>query len=360
MRKFVVVGVALVAAVIVGPATAASWTVQAGPTGVVKHLAVPKYADVEQFFPSRLVINAGDSVTFQTKEGHTVTFLGPRKPSDFAFGALDPKNGTYGAVEDAMQQAFWFVGKPRYVYTAGPILAPAGSPTVLPATFHSHAIFGPGPGSPPGSKPSVTHVFTKPGVYKYICLFHYPAMKGSIVVNPARTPGPSIGAAQAAVTSQLAVSVSTAKRLDKAVPPANTIYAGASGKGVDLLAFYPKVLTVKVGATIRLISESRVNGHNIVFTKDRAWAKKYFKTSDQFPFGQVGPEEIYGTDPPGTAYDGSNHGNGFFTTPVVQKGGLPGLKIRSATTLTITTPGTYKYFCEIHGPHMSGTIVVTP
>jgi plastocyanin len=28
--------------------------------------------------------------------------------------------------------------------------------------------------------------------------------------------------------------------------------------------------------------------------------------------------------------------------------------------VTFSTPGTYKYFCWIHGPDMSGTIVVTP
>ena len=38
----------------------------------------------------------------------------------------------------------------------------------------------------------------------------------------------------------------------------------------------------------------------------------------------------------------------------------PALLDVTGLDVTFTTPGTYKYFCWIHGPDMGGTIVVTP
>ena len=65
----------------------------------------------------------------------------------------------------------------------------------------------------------------------------------------------------------------------------------------------------------------------------------------------------YGTDPKSVAYEGNaTHGNGFFATPLTAAApiGLP-----RSSRVTFATPGTYKYFCWIHGPDMGGTITVT-
>jgi plastocyanin len=339
----------------------ATWTVWAGPSGFAKHVDAPQYAEATQFFPSTLTINAGDSVTFRTMEGHTVTFLGNKKASDFGYVNRAPKGATYASVNGADGKPFWFAGKAKYVYTVMPLMAPAGTTTITAGTFHNRAIFGPGPGNPPGSKSFVTYTFPKAGVYHYVCLMHLPAMKGTIIVKPAGAAGPSVGKAQADATTQLAHDIALAKQLDTYKAPANTIVAGRSRSGIDLMRFYPQRLSVKAGTTVKIVSGSAVEVHSLLFAPKDAWTKAYLKTSDQFPMGQIAPEEIYGTDAPGTPYTGKNHGNGFFSTPIVTRGALPaGITGHRTASITFTNPGTYKYFCEIHGKMMSGTVVVTP
>jgi plastocyanin len=339
----------------------ANWTVWAGPSGFAKHVDAPEYAEATQYFPSALTIHAGDTVTFKTGEGHTVTFLGHRTASDFRFVSRAPGGASYSNVTGADGKPFWSGGKAKYVYTVMPLMAPAGSTTITPGTFHNRAIFGPDPHNPPGSKSSVTFMFPKPGVYHYVCLMHLPAMKGTIIVKPAGAPGPSQGKAQADAATQLANDIALAKKLDTYRAPTNTIVAGRSQGGIDMLRFYPGKLTVKAGTTVKIVGGSAVEAHNLLFAPKDAWTKTYLKTSDQFPMGQISPEEIYGTDAPGTPYTGKNHGNGFFATPLVTTGFVPGgLTGHRTSSITFSTPGTYKYFCEVHGKMMNGTVVVTP
>jgi len=70
----------------------------------------------------------------------------------------------------------------------------------------------------------------------------------------------------------------------------------------------------------------------------------------------MGPELVYGTEPAGKyIYDGTNHGNGFLITKLTARS-VPPFPI--SDQITFTKAGTYHYFCEIHGPQMSGDIVV--
>jgi plastocyanin len=152
--------------------------------------------------------------------------------------------------------------------------------------------------------------------------------------------------------------VAAAKSLLATTAPPKTVVAGATKGSVDLLQFFPARLHVAVGTTVRFVNRSRAESHNEVFGNPKSpWVKKYFKTSDQFPVGQVGPEEVYGTEAPGKyQYDGTNHGNGFLVTKVTDTApfspGPPSVQV------TFTRAGVYHYFCQIHGPQMSGTIVV--
>ena len=79
MRRVVALAVVIGAFAVAGTAQAASWQVAAGeqarpPAGT------PKSATLNTFFPSKLVINAGDSVTFSSASFHTVTYLGGKPP----------------------------------------------------------------------------------------------------------------------------------------------------------------------------------------------------------------------------------------------------------------------------------------
>ena len=73
---------------------------------------------------------------------------------------------------------------------------------------------------------------------------------------------------------------------------------------------------------------------------------------------QVSPFLLYGSEPKGGySYDGTNHGNGFFATPVtIGPGRVP---LPHSSSVTFTKPGKYTFFCWIHGPDMKGEVDVT-
>ena len=78
MRIAVVLIVMLGAFAVSGVAQAANWQVAAGeqarpPAGT------PKGTTLDAFFPSKLVVNAGDSVTFSSATFHTVTYTGGKR-----------------------------------------------------------------------------------------------------------------------------------------------------------------------------------------------------------------------------------------------------------------------------------------
>jgi plastocyanin len=362
MRKLLLaVAVALAALSVTGAASAANTaTVWAGPTGFVKNAGVPKYVDMAQFFPSRIVVNAGDAVTFQTKEGHTVTFPGATTPNRSKLVVPAAGGAVYKNVADPAGTPFWFNGKTEWEQDATSMLAAAGGLTISDATaYHSQVILGPDPTNPPNIKPSVTFTFTKPGVYHYLCLFHMPGMKGTVVVRAAGAPADGTADVQVRAIQQLAAARATTKALIAAPVPPGTIQAGASKDGIDLFVFKPVRFTVKAGTPVKLVSGSAVETHSLFFPgSDKKWVKSYFKVWNQFPSGPVSGEIIYASDPAGTAYDGTNHGSGFFATKAVDLDRSI-TATPASTTITFTKPGVYKYYGEIHFPDMTGTIVVT-
>ena len=80
MRKLIVLAVCACALAVAGVGQAATWQVAAGeqarpPAGT------PKGTTLDAFFPSKLVINAGDSVVFSSATFHTVTYTGGKAPA---------------------------------------------------------------------------------------------------------------------------------------------------------------------------------------------------------------------------------------------------------------------------------------
>ncbi len=188
-------------------------------------------------------------------------------------------------------------------------------------------------------------------------------MKGKIVVRPAGSPVPKTPAqVQAEALSDVTAAWTKAKALAAAAkPPANTVYVGLGGD-TTILGYFPQTLTVKAGTTVTYVNKSPTEVHNLVFGP-----KKYIlgieKKTDLLPTGptspnQVSPFLIYGSEPKGKyQYDSTVHGNGFFVTPLtIANKAVP---LPQTWKVTYTTAGTYKFFCWIHGPDMSGTTVVT-
>jgi plastocyanin len=311
---------------------------------------------INQFLPSRLVIAAGDKVAFTSNSFHSVTY----SPRAIPLLVPDPKKGTYAGLTDAAGDPFYFDNLGKVIYN--PLaFAPFGPKTISGKTPVSSGAMGPqGPKSPPAT---ATYTFPKAGTYQLFCTLH-PGMKATVVVKPAgsavpRTPDQVKAQALQLQTAAYPKAIALSKT--KVAAP-NTVAMGVGG-GVSMIAYYPKVLKVKAGTTVTFVNKSPSEVHNVVFGPKK-WIEQWGKKTDLFPTGPNTPNQAtpivpYGSDPKPLSYAGAaTHGNGFFATPVAAGAPIPGLP--RSSRVTFTKAGTYKYFCWIHGPDMSGTIVVTP
>jgi plastocyanin len=130
-------------------------------------------AEVTAFFPARLVVNVGDTVTFANHDQtdiHTVTF-GPEKLRSFI-------ENTFVAPQGKRFRLNPLGGLPS---------EPPGSPLQYDGTNHGKGYLNSGIlaplDSPPAAGTSVFRVtFTKAGTYHYECVVHQ-NMDGTIVVH---------------------------------------------------------------------------------------------------------------------------------------------------------------------------------
>jgi plastocyanin len=123
-------------------------------------------ADVQRFFPRKVTIHQGESVTWIWKtEGtpHTVTFLGGKPMPDIIIPQPQPN------------------GPPRLMLSPT-VLAPAGAAINWNGgTFLNSGFLQPMPGAP---TPQFSVTFGSTGWYDYLCLLHV-GMVGTVVVLPA-------------------------------------------------------------------------------------------------------------------------------------------------------------------------------
>src|SRR6266566_9065752 len=118
----------LAALVFAGQASAANYTVWAGP-GFLKAApaGVPKTADANLFFPRRLEVHVGDTVTFKSQGFHTATYLGTHKATEFPIFMPAADKSSYSGINDAAGNPFFFNGQPKFEYNVPQIFAPVGS-----------------------------------------------------------------------------------------------------------------------------------------------------------------------------------------------------------------------------------------
>jgi plastocyanin len=309
----VVVGAALAVA---GTAQAATWHVAAGeqsrpPAGT------PKQATLDVFMPAKLAINAGDKVKFTSATFHTATYLGKLKPPPLF--VPDPAKKTYAGIVDEAGQPFFFDALHRFIYN-GQAFAPFGGTTVAGKAPVSSGVLSPrGPKAPPAS---ATFTFPKAGTYRLICNVH-PKMTVDVVVKAAGAP---VSASPAQVEAQILREQADGWKEARAAaasahPRKNEVYAGV-GNAATILGFYPKVLKVKAGTTVLFVNRSPREVHNEAFGPPK-WIAKFQRQTDLLP---MGPKLI---------------------------------PLPHGAAVRFTKPGKYHYFCLIHGPDMSGDIVVT-
>jgi plastocyanin len=116
--------------------------------------------DVQRFFPPRVSIHAGDSLTWINKSEapHTVTFLAGQPQPDVV-NVLPQDNG------------------PPRVQLNPTMFNPAGDPSAYDGSSYLNSGF-----TEPGPNGTYTVTFTQPGSYDYLCLLH-PGMVGTVVVQ---------------------------------------------------------------------------------------------------------------------------------------------------------------------------------
>ena len=352
--------VALAAAFILpASAQAATKTVVAGPLHPVKGVfGGNSSSDVDGFSLKTVTIHVGDKVRWKFHGFHTVTF--PKKGGkDIPFVIPDPSGAKYAGISDAAGSPFWFNGQTRL------ILNPLGAFPQGGRTYNGRRVTG--SGIPQGNGPAKPYTlkFTRAGTYTYECVIH-PGMVAKVRVVSRRHRIPSARHDRRTAAKLFAKEVREAKRLAKGPRLAKSTVQGGNDKSpVVQLRFFPSRIHVPVGGSVRFQVKSRPEIHSFTFgpAKYVQNLAAAFVTPTPNPAGP--PSLVFNgqvafpsdTPPAPPPYNGTNHGNGFYNTGILD--GDPRSPQPSATTVKFSKAGTYSYICLIH-PFMRGTVVFGP
>ncbi|MGH2947107.1 MAG: plastocyanin/azurin family copper-binding protein [Solirubrobacteraceae bacterium] len=254
-------------------------------------------------------------------------------------------------VRDAAGADLWFNGQPAIVPNMQ-VFAPTGGKVVDGSKVVGSGVPMDGPAKPFKVR------FPKKGTYTMLCAIH-PGMKARVKVKRAGADVPSAKRDAKRMKKQARAASKLAKRLmaGKGTPGGDTVRAGNDHKGVATLAFFPDSATVKAGEAVTFeMSKGSTEIHNVAFGP-----QEYIGGLAQSFFGPQGmdPMTAYPSDPPGTALalDGANHGNGYLNTGILDA--IAGTPQPDKATVTFAKPGTYAYYCVVHGAAMKGSVTVT-
>jgi plastocyanin len=140
---------------------------------------------------------------------------------------------------------------------------------------------------------------------------------------------------------------------------------GRTSPTIAVYKMFPKTLTVASGTAVAftMAGEFRSEVHTVTFGPEKVRAdveKNFLEPLPAVGAGALGlnPVGAYPSDQPPALppYDGTNHGNGFLNTGLLDND--PSTPFPPEATITFTKAGTYDYECVIH-EHMDGRIVVT-
>jgi plastocyanin len=317
------------------------------PKGLLK--GVPEFATDNAFYAKRVTIHKGDSVSLQIVGFHNIYLPKKGDPIPGLF-TVDPSNPVKD-VKDAAGADFWFNGQPSFG-----INPQAAAPVGGRSYDGSEAV---GSGIPLAGPPKPLKVkFPKKGTYTVLCLVH-PGMKGKIVVKGKRARIPTKKQDARRIKAQAKAAARLAKKLvnGQGVPSGPTIKAGNDKKGVATLAFFPAKKTVKVGQPVTFtMSNKSTEVHNVAFAPEA-----YAQELAQSFIGPAGldPRTAYPSEPFATplVVGGTSHGNGFVNTGLLDDDKATPLP--KSNTVSFSKPGTYEYYCIVHGAEMKGSVTVT-
>jgi plastocyanin len=345
--------IAAVAAACAAPAASAKTKVvfTGGPppkAGQAGSVTFPAALDLNGFFRRKVTIHVGDSVKwiFSHRVVHTVTFLAPgqSRPSLEQADAANP----YTGFKDSTGAPMWFNGQPSLLIPPDHAF-PQGGASTNGTSYHNSGL------SAPAFSP-YTLKFTKAGSYKYICLVH-PGMHGTVKVRPKSASVPSGRADRLARIAEFRTAVKRSKQLAKLTPTGNNVVAGHDAGNVSWFRFFPATRTIKAGQSVHFSISSNSEIHTMTFGPQPSPDLVMVQPQPSGPPRlQFNPFMFLPSDvPPLPPYTGSNHGDGFFNTGIMDTN--PQSPPPSSVDVTFTKPGSYLYECTIH-PGMQATIKV--
>jgi plastocyanin len=351
-RCLSVLAIGTVGALCAAPAHAATKVVftggpppKASDAGKVKF---PAALDLNGFFRRKVTIHVGDSVkwVFSKRVVHTVTFLAPgqKRPTLEQPDAANP----YSGFKDSLGAPMWFNGQPSLLIPPDHAF-PQGGATTDGTVFHNSGL----------SAPTFTPYslkFTKKGLYKYICLVH-PGMSGSVKVLPKSATIPTAKQDRKARIAEYAKAVKNGRRLANFKPKGNNVVAGHDKGNVAWFRFFPSTRTIKAGQSVNFSVSSVSEIHTVSIGPAQSPDLVLVQPQPAGPPRlEFNPFMFLPSDVPLPDYTGSNHGDGFLNTGIMDTN--PASPPPSSISVRFTKPGTYDYECTIH-PGMQATIKVT-
>jgi plastocyanin len=308
-------------------------------------------SDGNQYFRRTVTIHKGDSVRWKINGFHTVTFVqgGVQAPP---LVVPDPANPVTGVL-DAGNVPFWFNGQPNLGFNPEVALKQGGG------TFDPDELMNSGLPLAQGPPPPYKLRFNQTGSFTYLCIVH-PGMAGKVKVVRRGRAIPSARKDKRVARRELAKSLGTVERLTtgNGLTLDKTIQAGNDRRsGPTIFKFFPAAPSFKVGDTVTLQMAPR-SGEVHTFTLG---PEEYSLQVAAGLQGQVlDPRGIYPSDPPPAgppAFNGANHGNGFYNSGFLDSFGPSPLP--SSAQITFTAPGSFTLICLVH-PFMKDTVTVTP
>lgn len=302
------------------------------------------------FYPSKLTVNAGDSVRFTPAGFHNVDI--PKKGGS-GIPFIVPTGQKVAGALDAAGAPFWFNGQDAM--SLNPEFGAAG----WGKKFTYTGAKGINSGLPPEKAKAMTVKFSKAGSYTVLCDLH-PGMKATVKVAKKGAKVPTAKQDAAALKKQTDATVKDAKGLESTNPGANTVALGVAAKGgLEYMGMVPATLTVARGTTVKFVmTKGSYEAHTASFGPGdiNDGASYIGAIAKSFESPAIDPRGLYPSDVTPVSLSPATHGNGFWSSGVLDASSatqqLPG-----EASVKFDTAGTYNFYCLIH-PFMQGSVTV--
>lgn len=329
---------------------AATKTIRVGPYGAQAQRFQAVFGDANQYFRRTATIHRGDKVRWKGTGFHSVTFQPEGDPAP-RLVAPNPANPVTG-VDDAGGDPFWFNGQPRLPINPLAVL-PQGGKAFDPSVLTSS-------GLPIAGTPAPYELrFRTKGTFRYLCVLH-PGMAGKVRVVGRGRRIPSAAKDRRVARREQRRALARARDLSAGAGTGSldkTIQAGNdAASGAAVFKFFPAAPSFRVGDTVTLQMPA-VSAESHTFTFGPADYNK--QLADALVGPELNPQGAYPSEPPPAvpAYNGANHGNGFFNSGILDADSAT--PEPSSTQVRFTAPGSYALLCLLH-PFMTATVTVTP